>query len=90
MTFGEKIRKAREDKGYSQRDMADKIPMNQSNYSKLERNMQEPSLSQLRRLSEILALDPHYLLDLPVAPATADPRLGDLRADLEALLEKYK
>ncbi len=89
MTFGEKIRKAREERGYSQRDMADKIPMNQSNYSKLERNMQEPSLSQLRRLCELLLLDPHYLLGLPVTPAATDPRLCELRADLAALLEKY-
>lgn len=90
MTFGEKIRKAREERGYSQRDMADKIPMNQSNYSKLERNMQEPSLTQLRRLCEILSLDPHYLLGLPVIPAATDPRFGELRAELEALLAKYK
>ncbi len=89
MTFGEKLRKARDERGYSQRDMADKIPMNQSNYSKLERNMQEPSLSQLRRLCEILSLDPHYLLDLPMTPTATDPRFDTLRADLTALLEKY-
>ena len=90
MTFGEKIRKARDEAKLSQRDMADKIPMNQSNYSKLERNMQEPSLSQLRRLCEILSLDPHYLLGLPVSPAAADPRYGELKADLAALLAKYE
>lgn len=89
MTFGEKIRKAREEAKLSQRDMADKIPMNQSNYSKLERNMQEPSLSQLRRLCEILSLDPHYLLGLEFK-ATSDPRYGELKADLTALLAKYE
>ena len=90
MTFGEKIRAARERASLSQRDMADKIPMNQSNYSKLERNMQEPSLTQLRRLCEILSLDPHYLLDLdvkePKAPPT-DGRYEALLASLSALLE---
>ena len=37
MNIGEKIRNAREDMDLSQRDMANLIPMNQSNYSKIER-----------------------------------------------------
>ena len=64
MTFGEKIRNAREDKDLSQRDKSTKIPMNQSNYSKIERGIQEPSMEQLRRICQILNLDPRYLLDL--------------------------
>ncbi len=64
MTFGEKIRSAREDLDLSQRDMANLIPMNQSNYSKIERGVQEPSMEQLRRICQILKLDPRYLLDI--------------------------
>ena len=64
MTFGNKIRNAREDMELSQNDLAQLIPMNQSNYSKIERGMQEPSLEQLRRICQILKLDPRYLLDL--------------------------
>lgn len=64
MTFGEKIRNAREDLDLSQTDLAKKIPMNQSNYSKIERDIQEPNLEQFRRICEILKLDPRYLLDL--------------------------
>ena len=44
--------------------MANLIPMNQSNYSKIERDVQEPSLEQLRRICQILNLDPRYLLNL--------------------------
>lgn len=88
MTIGEKIRAAREAMGYSQRDMADKIPMNQSNYSKLERNMQEPSMAQLRRLCQILQLDPRFLLDLPQCEAV-DPRYGELLAELSALVRRH-
>ena len=40
------------------------IPMNQSNYSKIERNIQEPNIEQLKRICQILKLDPRYLLDL--------------------------
>lgn len=64
MLFGEKIRSAREDLDLSQRDMANLIPMNQSNYSKIERGVQEPSMEQLRRICQILKLDPRYLLDI--------------------------
>lgn len=64
MDIGEKIRNAREDMDLSQRDIASLIPMNQSNYSKIERNVQEPSVEQLRRICQILKLDPRYLLGL--------------------------
>lgn len=64
MNIGEKIRNAREDMDLYQSDMAKMIPMNQSNYSKIERNIQEPNMEQLKRICEILNLDPRYLLDL--------------------------
>lgn len=64
MKIGDKIRNAREDRDLSQRDMANLIPMNQSNYSKIERDIQEPNLEQLRRICQILSLDPRYLLQL--------------------------
>ena len=64
MNIGIKIRNKREDMDLSQRDMAKLIPMNQSNYSKIERDVQEPSLEQLRRICQILKLDPRYLLNL--------------------------
>lgn len=64
MQIGEKIRNAREDMDLSQYDMARLIPMNQSNYSKIERDVQEPSIEQLRRICQILKLDPRYLLEL--------------------------
>lgn len=64
MNIGEKIRNAREDMDLLQSDMAKLIPMNQSNYSKIERGVQEPSMEQLRRICQILKLDPRYLLDI--------------------------
>ena len=64
MNIGIKIKNKREDLDLSQQDMANLIPMNQSNYSKIERDLQEPSLEQLRRICQILKLDPRYLLSL--------------------------
>lgn len=64
MNIGEKIRNIREDMDLSQSEISKLIPMNQSNYSKIERNLQEPSMEQLRRICQILKIDPRYLLDL--------------------------
>ncbi|MDD6981506.1 MAG: helix-turn-helix transcriptional regulator [Clostridia bacterium] len=64
MQIGKKIRDAREDLDLSQSDMAKLIPMNQSNYSKIERDLQEPNMEQLRRICQILKLDPKYLLNI--------------------------
>ena len=79
MDIGEKIRNAREDLDLSQRDMANLIPMNQSNYSKIERDVQEPNLDQLRRICQILNLDPRYLLKLGDYAAITEEDLQLLR-----------
>lgn len=64
MKIGEKIRAAREDMDLSQEEISRLIPMNQSSYSKIERDIQEPNLEQLRRICQILKLDPAYILSL--------------------------
>jgi len=64
MKIGEKIRNAREDLDMSQEEVSRLIPMNQSSYSKIERDIQEPNLEQLRRICQILKLNPSFLLAL--------------------------
>lgn len=88
MTIGEKIKNAREDADLLQSDMAKLIPMNQSNYSKIERNLQEPSIEQLRQICKILKLDPRYLLDLYEFEhvSVQDKRLLE---DIKLLMKKY-
>lgn len=89
MTFGEKIRNAREDLDLSQSEIAKLIPMNQSNYSKIERNIQEPNIEQLRRICQILKLDPRYLLDLGEFEfiSTVDMKLLD---DIKKFIDEHK
>ncbi len=64
MNIGSKIRDLREDADLTQQDMAALIPMNQSNYSKIERNIQDPSIFQLKRIAEILSIDLNELFEL--------------------------
>ena len=88
MNIGDKIRAAREDMDLSQSQVASLIPMNQSNYSKIERNLQEPNLAQLKSICKILHIDPNYLLGLnaDIQPA----KDSELLADLKALVKKYE
>ena len=89
MDFGTKIRNAREDMDLLQSDMAELIPMNQSNYSKIERGVQEPSLEQLRRICQILKLDPRYLLDLKEFESISNEDKKLLK-DVKAFIESHK
>lgn len=89
MNLGEKIRNAREDMDISQTEMSKLIPMNQSNYSKIERNIQEPNMEQLRRICQILKLDPRYLLDLNEFEFITTPDMRLLK-DIKNLIQKHK
>ena len=88
MNIGEKIRSKREDMDISQRDMAKLIPMNQSNYSKIERNLQEPSIEQLRRICQILKLDPRYLLNLETFESLSEADIK-LLADTKEFIKNH-
>ena len=89
MNIGEKIRNAREDMDLSQRDMANLIPMNQSNYSKIERNVQEPNLEQLRRICQILNLDPRFLLNLGDFSSITEADMKLLK-DIKTFIKEHK
>ena len=89
MNIGEKIRNAREDMGLSQCDMANLIPMNQSNYSKIERDVQEPNLEQLRRICQILNLDPRYLLNLGDFSSITQDDMKLLK-DIKTFIKEHK
>ena len=89
MNIGNKIRNKREDLDLSQRDMAEKIPMNQSNYSKIERDIQEPSLEQFRRICQILKLDPRYLLGLNEFETLTEQDIR-LLTDIKDFIKKHE
>ena len=89
MKIGEKIRNAREDMDLSQREMANLIPMNQSNYSKIERDIQEPNLEQLRRICQILNLDPRYLLQLGELSSVTESEIVLLK-DIKKFIREHK
>ncbi len=66
MRIGDKLKIAREQKDLTQREVAEHAKMQQTCYSRIERNIQEPSLEQLKAICEILNLDANNLLGIKV------------------------
>ncbi len=75
MTFGSRIKALREDSDMTQTQVAELIPMNQSNYSKIERDQQEPDLMQLKRIAEIFGVSADYLLGITTDETVAKDAL---------------
>jgi len=60
--IGEKIRKIRTIKGYSQEYVSNKLNMSQAAYSDIENNKTKLNLSRIQELSEIFSIDINDLL----------------------------
>ena len=83
-----KIRDARVDLDISQKEIANLIPMNQSNYSKIERGIQEPSVYQLKRISEILHISADELLGINKVVLEQE-KFIEFQKELDELYSKY-
>jgi transcriptional regulator with XRE-family HTH domain len=57
MKIGEKIKKFRELKNYTQEYMADKLAISQNAYSKIERSETDVAYSRVESISKILDVD---------------------------------
>lgn len=75
LMFALRLRKARVAAGLTQKEMAEKLYMSQTNYNQYERGKCEPSLDTLARISKILGCSVDWLLGLR--------NIGDAREDDE-------
>jgi transcriptional regulator with XRE-family HTH domain len=80
MEIGERIKKVREARGLSQKEVASMIKMDQSQYSKLEKDRTDPSVSTLAKVAKALGTQ---LSDL-----FADDLLHDVNSYDKSLMEK--
>ncbi|MFT6166127.1 MAG: transcriptional regulator with XRE-family HTH domain [Vicingaceae bacterium] len=62
MKVGVNLRKVRELKGFTQEYMASELEISQRNYSRLEKDEVELTLSRLSKISEILEVTPSQIL----------------------------
>lgn len=62
MNIGDKIRKAREAKGLSQKEVATALKMDQSQYSKIENGKTDPYFSTIEKIAKALGVKVSDLL----------------------------
>ena len=63
MTLGEKIKRLREDKKYSQEELADLLKVHAVTISKWESGIQEPRAKRLNDIAKIFGVTSEYLLE---------------------------
>ena len=64
MSFGERIKGLRLHQELLQADVAQKLGITQSQYSKLERGVLEPNLEIIRHLTKLFCVSSDYLLEI--------------------------
>jgi len=64
MTFGEKIRRLREEQEISQGALGEKLQMTQRKVSYIENDKYEPSIEDIRIICRYFHVSADYLLDL--------------------------
>ncbi|MBI3218338.1 MAG: helix-turn-helix transcriptional regulator [Bacteroidetes bacterium] len=80
MEIGERIKKIREARGLSQKEIANMIKMDQSQYSKLEKDKTDPSVSTLAKVAKALGIQLSELF--------ANDLLKDVNSYDKSLMEK--
>ena len=63
MTFYENLRTIREDRGYTQKQIADILETTRQYYSDYENGKREPSLDMLNKMSEYFNVSIDYLIN---------------------------
>jgi len=87
--FAERLKVAREVKGWSQNNLAQKLEMNTAQIWRYEAGKALPSADVLKRLAEILECSADYLLGLTNAP-TSTVTKSDLSPDEQILLNMLR
>ena len=83
MKIGDNIKKAREAKGWSQKEVALSLKMDQSQYSKIENNKTDPHLSTIEKIAEALGVSIEELF-------TAEKVFKDVDCFDKSLVEKIQ
>ncbi len=92
VSFGQNLIYYRRKKGLTQQEVADKLNLNRSTYTKYETSVSEPSLEILLKIADIFDVEPNKLLndeipefntkvaEPPIIPSDKEKKfIGDLR-----------
>ena len=64
MEFGERLKKARNQKGLTQEQLANKLGIAKSTLAGYEKGNREPDVFKIKKIIELLEIDADYLLDI--------------------------
>ena len=62
--LGDKLKIARQQKGWTQSEVAKETYLPQTTISKIENNIYEPNIEQLQKLIELYDINANWLLDV--------------------------
>ncbi|WP_079529066.1 helix-turn-helix domain-containing protein [Halobacillus hunanensis] len=81
-SLGRRLRKARENKGWSQTLVCEKLEISNSRLSGYERNYREPDTKMLSTLASLYDVSIDWLIGM-----TDDFKIGETEADMEAFIQ---
>jgi transcriptional regulator with XRE-family HTH domain len=91
MIIGEKLKKLRLDKGWSQPEVAKRLGIHTQHISRYERGISNPLASQVKKMADIFGVSADYLLsdelDDTTSPKIKDRELQRLFEDADKLPE---
>lgn len=64
LTIGERIKEAREEKGLTQRQVADRMGVKYQNIGQYERGLRTPKIGTIRRIADALGVKVSELIEL--------------------------
>ncbi len=101
MTLGERLRAARNDKGFTQQYMADQLGIAKSTYNGWESNFRKPNVLMVQKLALILEVSGNYLVGseeaeiqqkptdiLYISRPTGNPTTDELRKHLHDIIDQ--
>lgn len=90
--LGDRIRKIREDKGLSQKEVALKVDIDRGQYSRIETNKVEPTLSTLEKIASAFGIEIEDLIkkDEPITVDSFEKSLVEKVKLIDSLEEEQK
>ena len=84
-SFGERLRRIREEKRLNQSDLAERAGFQPSALSHFESGRRAPSFDNLKKLADALAVTIDFLLGRETVPTSAGPVAGKLFRNFEKM-----
>lgn len=89
MNIGTKLRKLREDQGFSQEYIANELGISQSTYYKLEAEQIRLTVERAKQLAKIYDIDPEYFYTSEASAIYYNNGQGNYHNSIQSNIEKY-